>query len=56
MQDRSSRPRRLRRPTPSGGYRDDRTAAPPALDGQADRRRKPASRRRPSVVFCAGWV
>ena len=32
LQDRSSRPHRLRQPTPQGIVEDDRAAAPPALD------------------------
>ena len=49
LQDRSSRPHRLRRPTPQTVVDADRTVAPPALDRQADRRRdrRIASNRQP---------
>ena len=37
LQDRSSRPHRLHRPTPAATVATDRSPAPPALDRQADR-------------------
>ena len=40
-------------PADAAGCRADRRAAPPALDRQADRRRRSASRRLPSAASCA---
>ena len=61
LKDRSSRPRRLYRPTPADYRRAGGSLAAPALDRQADRGRSSASRRPPSAVSCGasasiGWL
>ena len=55
LQDRSSRPHRLRRPTPQAVV--ERSSGCAANAGPASRSLpRPAYRQRPSAAFCVGWA